>query len=172
MKTNKWPIAVFPVILLIFFLVTIQGMKIYESKITHLYKEHTLLLEQLVKTNNANVRSTLLRQFSNKIELSISDKAVIAAGTKAQQIIDLLTPGISHCLVKTQSSCKMYTQEVIGVAKTREHLLVVISKEFHEDPIASGVQYSLLELFTKALVLLVEGAAASLIVHQIIKRVK
>src|SRR3989338_4378250 len=169
---KKWPLAILSLLLLLFFMLTVKGMQTYEEKITKLYHEHTLLLGQLAHTNNTNVQNTLLAQFTKKIDLNPQEERMIAVSTKSQVLLDALTLGAPHCLTAPGKGCRVYTGTVLDAAQARQKRVAVLQKRFPEDPIAESQKYSIIELFFKALVLVVEGTIVSQLIYLGVKKAK
>ena len=172
MNQKKWPLVILPILLLLFLLFTLSGMKSYEQRIVVLYHEHTLLLGQLAKTNDSDVQDTLIAQFSKKIELSKTEERKITLSTKLQNSIDAITFGTAHCLTTKHAPCKVYNSEVIDAAQSRQKRIAVIQKKFPEDPIADAQAYTTLELIFKGIVLAIEGIVVSLLIRRIINRAR
>lgn len=170
---NKMILAIFPIILVVFLLFTISGMKSYEQRIVVLYHEHTLLLGQLSQTNNSNVQETLIAQFGKKVDLTPQEERKNKLSSLSQTALDALTLCKRHCIMTDpEAGCKVYTSSVIDAAQARQKRIAVIQKRFPDDPIANAQVYTSLELIFKAFVLAVEGLVAGLLIQYIIKRAR
>lgn len=170
---NKWPLAILPILLVLFLLLTLSGMKSYEQRIVVLYHEHTLLLGQLAQTNNSNVQETLIAQFGKKVDLSPQEERKNKLSALSQTTLDALTLGKRHCIMTNpEAGCKVYTAEVVDAAQARQKRVAVIQKRFPDDPIANAQVYTSLELIVKAVVLIVEGITVGLIIQHIVRRIR
>lgn len=152
-------LAVLPIIGILFFVYTLQGMQSAERALITLYTEHTTLVEELVA--NPENKANLTAQFAEKIKLSTAEERKLKQSATLQKTLDKITFNTPHCINAPRSNdCRVYNDELIIAAKNRYgKLLILGSKEPQQESILSGKVYSTKDYARTAFILVLEGLA-------------